>query len=383
MERRRSAPRDNGHFCAARWGAWRRCAVRAEAGTPPRRNARAERREAMTFEDEVDPRARSIRKLQEPRPRPSGLFDPAREYDACGVGFIADLKGAEIASADRGRARDPREPRASRCRRRRPASRATARASSSRSRMSSSREECAGLGIKLPKPGHYAVGHLFMPQDERLRAHCERVWMRIIREEGLEFLGWRSVPVDDSRLSEMVKATEPVHRQIFIGRPKAMKDQHEFERWLYLIRKVVSNALYFAYKGKRHRPLHGVAVEPHAGLQGHVPVLPGEGLLQRPVRPAPHLGDGARAPALLHQHVPVVEAGPPLPHGRPQRRDQHAARQRQLDGGAAGLGVLSAVRRPTSPSCGRSPTRASRTPPASTTRSSSSSWAATASRMRR
>ena len=89
-----------------------------------------------------------------------------------------------------------------------------------------------------------------MPRDERLRAHCERVWMRIIREEGLEFLGWRSVPVDNSCLSEMVKAVEPVHRQLFIGRPKAMKDQQEFERRLYLIRKVVSNALYFAYKGK-------------------------------------------------------------------------------------------------------------------------------------
>ena len=59
--------------------------------------------------------------------------------------------------------------------------------------------------IKLPKPGHYAVGHIFMPQDERLRAHCERVWTRIIREEGLEFLGWRSVPVDNSCLSEMVQ----------------------------------------------------------------------------------------------------------------------------------------------------------------------------------
>ena len=97
-------------------------------------------------------------------------------------------------------------------------------------------------------------------------------------------------------------------------------------------------------QGSRHRPLHRVAVEPHAGLQGHVPVLPGEGLLPGPVGPARGLGDGARASALFHQHVPVVEAGAPLPHGRPQRRDQHAARQRQLDGGAAGVGVLAAVR---------------------------------------
>ena len=182
-------------------------------------------------------------------PQERGLFDPKREYDACGVGFIADLRGG--ASHDiiknalyilenlehRGAVgADPiagdgagiliQVPHAF------------------------LEAECARLKIKLPKPGHYAVGHLFMPQDERLRAHCERVWMRIIREEGLEFLGWRSVPVDNSCLSGMVRAVEPVHRQIFIGRPKDMKDQQTFERRLYLIRKVVSNALYFAYKGK-------------------------------------------------------------------------------------------------------------------------------------
>ena len=210
-----------------------------------------------------------------------------------------------------------------------------------------------------------------MPQDERLRAHCERVWMRIIREEGLEFLGWRSVPVDNSCLSEMVKAVEPVHRQIFIGRPKAMKDQQEFERRLYLIRKVVSNALYFAYKG---RDIGHYTVS----LSSRTLVYKGM-FLSYQVKAyykdlsdqRARLGDGAGAPALLDQHLPVVEAGASLPHGRPQRRDQHAARQRQLDGGAAGVGVVAAVRRATSPSCGRSPTRASRTPPASTTRSSS------------
>src|SRR5262249_59131158 len=115
-------------------------------------------------------------------------------------------------------------------------------------------EEAETLGIRLPKPGHYAVGHVFMPQDERLRAHCEKVWMRIIREEGLHFLGWRSVPVDNRGLSPMVKATEPVHRQLFVGRAKHMKDQQEFERRLYLIRKVGSNAPYFAYKAPANAP---------------------------------------------------------------------------------------------------------------------------------
>src|SRR6516162_2457478 len=182
-------------------------------------------------------------------PQERGLFDPKREYDACGVGFIADLRGG--ASHDiiknalyilenlehRGAVgADPiagdgagiliQVPHAF------------------------LQEEAARLGIKLPKAGHYAVGHIFMPQDARLRDHCEKVWMRIIREQGLQFLGWRSVPVANAGLSEMVKATEPVHRQLFVGRSKEMKDQQEFERRLYLIRKVVSNAIYYAYKGR-------------------------------------------------------------------------------------------------------------------------------------
>ncbi len=180
---------------------------------------------------------------------PQGLFDPRLERDACGVGFIADLKGRKTHAivTDALEILENLEHRG--------AVGADPLAGDGAGILVQIPheflvEECAGLKIKLPKPGFYAVGQLFMPQDERLRAHCERVWTRIIREEGLEFLGWRSVPVDNASLSEMVKATEPVHRQIFIGRPKAMKDQQEFERRLYIIRKVVSNALYFAYKGK-------------------------------------------------------------------------------------------------------------------------------------
>ena len=99
-------------------------------------------------------------------------------------------------------------------------------------------------------------------------------------------------------------------------------------------------------------------------------------------RPALRQRAGARASALLDQHLPVLVAGPSLPDGRAQRRDQHAARQRQLDGGAAGLGRVASCSATTSRSCGRSPTRASRTRPASTTRSSSWCRAATRSPMR-
>ena len=182
-------------------------------------------------------------------PEASGLFDPGREYDACGVGFIANLKGGKthkliedalcILENLEHRGAVGADPIAG-----------DGAGILIQIPHAFLEAEAQKLKFKLPKAGHYACGHLFLPQDERLRAHCERVWMRIIREEGLEFLGWRSVPVDNSCLSAMVKATEPVHRQIFIGRPKSMKEQQEFERRLYMIRKVVSNALYFAYKGR-------------------------------------------------------------------------------------------------------------------------------------
>ena len=95
---------------------------------------------------------------------------------------------------------------------------------------------------------------------------------------------------------------------------------------------------------QRHRLLLRVAVGAHHRLQGHVPGLPGRRLLQGPDGSALRDGADPRPPALLDQHLPVVEAGASLPHGRPQRRDQHAARQRQLDGGAPGLGRFRAVR---------------------------------------
>ncbi|HEX5958102.1 MAG TPA: glutamate synthase subunit alpha, partial [Hyphomicrobiaceae bacterium] len=191
---------------------------------------------------------------QQPRavpffPKPQGLFDPRREHDACGVGFIADLKGGKshqliedalsILCNVEHRGAVGADPLAG--------DGAGILIQMPHELLA---EESARLGIKLPKPGWYACGHIFMPRDERLRAHCERVWMRIIREEGLEFLGWRSVPVNNAGLSEMVKAVEPVHRQLLVGRPEGMENQQEFERRLYLIRKVVSNALHYAYKDR-------------------------------------------------------------------------------------------------------------------------------------
>ena len=66
----------------------------------------------------------------------------------------------------------------------------------------------------------------------------------MVAEEGLTLLGWRDVPVDNSVLGERVKAVEPVMQQIFIGRPETLATEDDFERRLYIIRKVVSNRIY-------------------------------------------------------------------------------------------------------------------------------------------
>jgi len=180
-------------------------------------------------------------------PPAQGLYDPAHEHDACGVGFIADMKGRKSHRivTDALQILENLEHRG--------AAGADPKAGDGAGMLVQIpheflKEEARALGIALPPPGRYAVGQLFLPQDERLRAQCERVWARILKEEGLELLGWRSVPVDNSSLSEMVIATEPLHRQVFVGCPSSILDQDDFERRLYLARKLVSNAIQQAYK---------------------------------------------------------------------------------------------------------------------------------------
>jgi glutamate synthase (NADPH/NADH) large chain len=182
-------------------------------------------------------------------PEAQGLFDPALGRDSCGVGFIVDLKGRKTHKIidDAINILENLEHRG--------AVGADPLAGDGAGILVQIPHEffvgeTARLGFKLPEPGHYAVGHLFMPQDDKLRRYCEEVIERIIRAEGLVCLGWRDVPVSNGHLSKMVVATEPFHRQIFIGRGKSIKDDTTFERRLYLVRKVISNAIYDDYEGR-------------------------------------------------------------------------------------------------------------------------------------
>ena len=101
--------------------------------------------------------------------------------------------------------------------------------------------ECAKLGFDLPAQGHYAIGQFFMPRQSAPRQQVREIVEEVVAAEGLSVLGWRDVPVDNSALGERVKAVEPVMQQIFIGRPADLATEDDFERRLYVVRKVVSN----------------------------------------------------------------------------------------------------------------------------------------------
>ena len=111
--------------------------------------------------------------------------------------------------------------------------------------------EAERLGFALPAPGDYAVGVVFLPQDPVKRGQMEAIVDDVIRREGQTVLGWRDVPTDNSRLSKApeIAATEPFHRQVFIGRGRGVVDEESFERRLFIVRKVISARMYESLGG--------------------------------------------------------------------------------------------------------------------------------------
>lgn len=175
-------------------------------------------------------------------PQAQGLYDPKREHDACGVGFVADLKGRpshtivehglQILENLTHRGATGADPLAG-----------DGAGILVQIPHAFLKEVTGPLKIKLPEPGHYAVGHMFMPGNRAQRIYCESVVARVIDAEGLKLIGWRDVPTDNSCLSKGVIATEPTHRQVFIGRGPDVEDETDFERKLYVLRKVISNTI--------------------------------------------------------------------------------------------------------------------------------------------
>src|SRR5574343_607175 len=175
-------------------------------------------------------------------PERQGLYNPANEHDACGVGFVAHIKnekshdiveqGLLILDTLEHRGATGYDP-------------LLGDGAGILIQLPDAflRAERAKQGLRLPPVGHYAVGNVFLPQSVTGRKACESVLARIIHEEGLEFLGWRDVPVDNTILAEAARDLEPVTRQVFIGRPESLKDQDAFERKLFVVRKRAEHAV--------------------------------------------------------------------------------------------------------------------------------------------
>jgi glutamate synthase (NADPH/NADH) large chain len=172
-----------------------------------------------------------------------GLYHPSNEKDACGVGFIAHIKGKKshhiltqglliLKNLDH-----------------RGAVGADALMGDGAGILIQVpdqlyREEMSQQGVTLPPPGEYGVGMIFLPKEHASRLACEQEIERAVRAEGQVVLGWRDVPVDRAMpMSPTVKEKEPVIRQIFIGRGPDIMVTDALERKLYVIRKSAVHAI--------------------------------------------------------------------------------------------------------------------------------------------
>ena len=172
-----------------------------------------------------------------------GLYDPANEHDACGVGFVAHIKGQRAHSIVRQGLKILEN--------------LDHRGAVGADKLMGDgagiliqlpdefyRAQMAVQGIELPPPGEYGVGMIFLPKECASRQACEKQVERAIAAEGQVLLGWRDVPVDrEMPMSPTVRAKEPVIRQVFIGRGADVIVPDALERKLYVIRKSASVAI--------------------------------------------------------------------------------------------------------------------------------------------
>src|SRR5512140_3483753 len=176
------------------------------------------------------------------RLRKQGLYDPRFEHDACGVGFVANIKGVkshDIVQKGLQVLQNLTHRGACGC------DPLTGDGAGILMQVPHEflKKECAAVRIQLPDAGEYGAGMVFLPPDINERNVCKELFERMVREEGQKLLGWRTVPTDPSNCGPLARKVMPEIRQIFIGRGKGVKDGDALERKLYVIRKRVERAV--------------------------------------------------------------------------------------------------------------------------------------------
>jgi glutamate synthase (NADPH/NADH) large chain/glutamate synthase (ferredoxin) len=183
-------------------------------------------------------------------PPKQGLYDPQHEKDSCGIGFVVNIKGQRSHDIIRqglqvlenlthrgAQGCDP----------------CTGDGAGILLQVPHEflRRAAGDGGVKLPAAGEYGVGQVFLPPNPSARQQCETLFGKIIEQEGARLLGWRDVPVKSDTIGVQARQTEPFMRQVFIARD--MLNEAQFERKLYVIRKLVEKAIReSAVDGREH-----------------------------------------------------------------------------------------------------------------------------------
>ena len=175
-------------------------------------------------------------------PPSQGLYDPRFEHDACGVGFVAHIKGKKShAIVEQGL---------------KILDNLSHRGATGYDPLLGDgagiliqipdqhlRRVCGQQGLTLPAIGQYGVGMVFLPREPASRMACEQEIERAINAEGQILLGWRDVPTDNHGLSAATIAVEPLIRQVFVARGSGEMTQDDLERKLFIIRKRSGHAI--------------------------------------------------------------------------------------------------------------------------------------------
>jgi glutamate synthase domain-containing protein 2/glutamate synthase domain-containing protein 1/glutamate synthase domain-containing protein 3 len=177
-------------------------------------------------------------------PPQQGLYHPAHEHDACGVGFLCNIKGKgsnrivlqSLEMLERMNHRG--------------ACGCEENSGDGAGIMIATpdkffRREGLKWGFKLPKAGEYGVAMCFLPKDLVARQECERVLENNVRAFGMVVLGWRDVPTNENFVGPTPRITEPKIRQCFIGMGETFYNRKDFNRRMYLLRQMTENQVEF------------------------------------------------------------------------------------------------------------------------------------------
>ena len=172
----------------------------------------------------------------------TGLYSPEFEHDACGIGFVAHIKGVKSHQIieDALTVLENMEHRgACGCENN------TGDGAGILIQMPDAffREISRELQIQLPAYGAYGVGMTFFPKEEKIRQECKEIIQRCADRLGIPILGYRQVPTDNSMIGETARSAEPLMEQLFVGRPADVEDAEAFERKLYVLRNYISHTV--------------------------------------------------------------------------------------------------------------------------------------------